>query len=126
MAEQYLLIKGYPGAGKTSTIVALVQALVLLGHRVLLTSYTHSAVDNILLKLRQVLLYFAIFLLYYVLVTYYGYTMVLLYFAYLEVQGRFVTFSRTPEQHCSSISAQFFFFLFYSRLLCIVTHILTD
>ena len=41
-------------AGKTSTIVALVRILATLGHSVLLTSYTHSAVDNILLKLKQV------------------------------------------------------------------------
>lgn len=40
--------------GKTSTIVALVKVLTLLGHSVLLTSYTHSAVDNILLKLIKV------------------------------------------------------------------------
>lgn len=51
MSKDYVLIKGYPGTGKTSTIVALVKVLTLLGHSVLLTSYTHSAVDNILLKL---------------------------------------------------------------------------
>ncbi|KAK2182354.1 hypothetical protein NP493_357g00002 [Ridgeia piscesae] len=53
MCKDYILIKGYPGTGKTSTIVALVRILVTLGQSVLLTSYTHSAVDNILLKLRQ-------------------------------------------------------------------------
>ena len=42
--------------GKTSTIVALIRVLVRLNHSVLLTSYTHSAVDNILLKLKQVIL----------------------------------------------------------------------
>ena len=40
--------------GKTSTIVALVKVLNELGYSVLLTSYTHSAVDNILLKLKKV------------------------------------------------------------------------
>ncbi len=40
--------------GKTSTIVALVRILVASGLSVLLASYTHSAVDNILLKLIQV------------------------------------------------------------------------
>ena len=40
--------------GKTSTIVALVKALDALGQSVLLTSYTHSAVDNLLIKLKQV------------------------------------------------------------------------
>ena len=34
-----------------STIVALVRVLVTIGASVLLTSFTHSAVDNILLKL---------------------------------------------------------------------------
>jgi DNA replication ATP-dependent helicase Dna2 len=53
-AEDYALILGCPGAGKTHTISCLVRALVSLGKSVLLTSYTHSAVDNILLKLMQV------------------------------------------------------------------------
>ena len=43
--------------GKTSTIVALVRILVSLGHSILLASYTHSAVDNILLKLKQVIFF---------------------------------------------------------------------
>ncbi|XP_064461357.1 DNA replication ATP-dependent helicase/nuclease DNA2-like [Ornithodoros turicata] len=51
LADDYLLIKGMPGTGKTTTIAALIEALVLLGQTVLLASYTHSAVDNILLKL---------------------------------------------------------------------------
>lgn len=46
----YILVS----SGKTSTIVALVKILHLLGQSVLLTSYTHSAVDNILLKLKEV------------------------------------------------------------------------
>ncbi|KAK3084107.1 hypothetical protein FSP39_008260 [Pinctada imbricata] len=54
MAKDYVLIKGYPGTGKTSTIVSLVRVLETLGKSVLLTSYTHSAVDNILLKLKKV------------------------------------------------------------------------
>ena len=53
-AQDYALILGCPGAGKTHTIACLVRALVSLGKSVLLTSYTHSAVDNILLKLTQV------------------------------------------------------------------------
>lgn len=47
------LIYGSPGSGKTQTIVALVQILAQLGYSVLVTSYTHVAVDNILLKLAQ-------------------------------------------------------------------------
>ena len=40
--------------GKTSTIVALIRALVRFNCSVLLTSYTHSAVNNILIKLKEV------------------------------------------------------------------------
>ncbi|KAJ1653612.1 DNA replication endonuclease-helicase Dna2 [Dispira simplex] len=50
-AQDYALILGMPGTGKTSTIAFIVQALVASGKTVLLTSYTHTAVDNILLKL---------------------------------------------------------------------------
>ena len=39
------------GSGKTTAIVALIRLLVALGKSVLLTSYTHSAVDNVLVKL---------------------------------------------------------------------------
>lgn len=46
-------MNGLPGTGKTSLIVALVRMAVLLGQSVLLTSYTHSAVDNVLLKLAR-------------------------------------------------------------------------
>ncbi|KAK7088075.1 hypothetical protein V1264_022042 [Littorina saxatilis] len=53
MSKDFVQIKGYPGTGKTSTIVALVKILRELGQSVLLTSYTHSAVDNILLKLKK-------------------------------------------------------------------------
>lgn len=52
LAEDYALILGMPGTGKTTVIAALIRCLVLLGKTVLLTSYTHSAVDNILLKLK--------------------------------------------------------------------------
>jgi DNA replication ATP-dependent helicase Dna2 len=38
-------------AGKTSTIVHTIQALVSAGRTILLTAYTNSAVDNICLKL---------------------------------------------------------------------------
>ena len=50
-ARDYALILGMPGTGKTFTISKLIQQLVKNGKSVLLTSYTHSAVDNILLKL---------------------------------------------------------------------------
>lgn len=50
-AQDYALILGMPGTGKTTTIVEVLKALVRQGKSVLLTAYTHSAVDNILLKL---------------------------------------------------------------------------
>ncbi|XP_033104776.1 DNA replication ATP-dependent helicase/nuclease DNA2-like [Anneissia japonica] len=50
-SEDYTLVVGMPGTGKTTTIVALVRILMHYGLSVLLTSYTHSAIDNILLKL---------------------------------------------------------------------------
>ncbi|CAL7942303.1 unnamed protein product [Xylocopa violacea] len=50
-ANDYMLIKGMPGTGKTQTLVALIQLLHKTGHSVLITAHTNSAVDNILLKL---------------------------------------------------------------------------
>ena len=50
-AEDYTLVLGMPGSGKTSTVVSAVRALMAAGRSVLLTAYTNSAVDNIALKL---------------------------------------------------------------------------
>lgn len=50
-AEDYCLVLGMPGTGKTTVIAELIRNLVTLGKSVLITSYTHSALDNILLKL---------------------------------------------------------------------------
>ncbi|KAK6211103.1 dna replication atp-dependent helicase dna2 [Colletotrichum tabaci] len=52
-AEDYALVLGMPGTGKTTTIAHIIRALVSQGKSVLLTSYTHTAVDNILLKLKN-------------------------------------------------------------------------
>lgn len=52
-AQDYALVLGMPGTGKTTTIAHIIRALVLQGKSVLLTSYTHTAVDNILLKIRD-------------------------------------------------------------------------
>lgn len=41
-----------PGTGKTSTMVHAVKALLLRGGSILLTSYTNTAIDNLLLKLK--------------------------------------------------------------------------
>ncbi len=51
-AADYALVLGMPGTGKTTTIAHIIRALVRQGKSVLLTSYTHTAVDNILLKLK--------------------------------------------------------------------------
>ncbi|XP_011607896.1 DNA replication ATP-dependent helicase/nuclease DNA2 [Takifugu rubripes] len=53
LSKDYTLIVGMPGTGKTTTICTLVRILYTCGFSVLLTSYTHSAVDNILLKLKR-------------------------------------------------------------------------
>ncbi|OCF42705.1 DNA replication ATP-dependent helicase Dna2 [Kwoniella heveanensis CBS 569] len=50
-ARDYALILGMPGTGKTTTIAEIIKALVARGKSVLLSSYTHSAVDTILMKL---------------------------------------------------------------------------
>ncbi|KAG0257386.1 Tripartite DNA replication factor [Mortierella polycephala] len=50
-ARDYALILGMPGTGKTTTIAQIIHTLAARGKTVLLTSYTHSAVDNVLLKL---------------------------------------------------------------------------
>lgn len=50
-ARDYALILGMPGTGKTTTIAQIIRSLVNAGKSVLLTSYTHSAVDTIILKL---------------------------------------------------------------------------
>lgn len=50
-SNDYTLLLGMPGTGKTSTIVQTIRTLLSMGRTILLTSYTHSAVDNVLLKL---------------------------------------------------------------------------
>ncbi|KAI2082332.1 DNA replication endonuclease-helicase Dna2 [Ophidiomyces ophidiicola] len=52
-ANDYALVLGMPGTGKTTTIAQIIRAIVSQGKSVLLTSYTHTAVDNILLKIRN-------------------------------------------------------------------------
>lgn len=52
-ADDYALILGMPGTGKTTVIAEIIKILVAAGKSILLSSYTHSAVDNILLKLKS-------------------------------------------------------------------------
>lgn len=56
-AKDYALILGMPGTGKTSTMVHAVKALLIRGSSILLASYTNSAVDNLLIKLKAQVLY---------------------------------------------------------------------
>uniref|UniRef100_A0A158Q8K4 DNA helicase n=1 Tax=Elaeophora elaphi TaxID=1147741 RepID=A0A158Q8K4_9BILA len=51
MSNDYTIIEGFPGSGKTSTLVVLIRCLIYLGRTVLITSHTHSAIDNLLSKL---------------------------------------------------------------------------
>uniref|UniRef100_A0AAF5PYN7 DNA replication ATP-dependent helicase/nuclease n=1 Tax=Wuchereria bancrofti TaxID=6293 RepID=A0AAF5PYN7_WUCBA len=51
MSDDYTIIEGFPGSGKTSTLAVLIRCLIHLGRTVLITSYTHSAIDNLLSKL---------------------------------------------------------------------------
>ncbi|PGH18544.1 hypothetical protein AJ79_00323 [Helicocarpus griseus UAMH5409] len=52
-ANDYALVLGMPGTGKTTTVAHIIRALTSQGKSVLLTSYTHTAVDNILLKIKN-------------------------------------------------------------------------
>ncbi|XP_063541487.1 DNA replication ATP-dependent helicase/nuclease DNA2 [Cydia strobilella] len=52
-AKDYALLQGLPGTGKTQTISVLIQMLVALKQRVLVTAHTHSAVDTVLSRLPE-------------------------------------------------------------------------
>lgn len=51
--ENYMLIKGLPGTGKSQTLIQLIQILLIMKKSILITSHTNSAVDNILLRLME-------------------------------------------------------------------------
>lgn len=51
MTNDYLLIKGYPGTGKTTTIASIIASLINMDKKILFTSFTNSAVDNLLIKI---------------------------------------------------------------------------
>ncbi|KRX41068.1 DNA replication ATP-dependent helicase/nuclease DNA2 [Trichinella murrelli] len=52
LADDYALIKGFPGSGKSSTVIAMIRTFISNGNSVLVCAYTNSAVDHILLKLK--------------------------------------------------------------------------
>ncbi|MDQ2072235.1 AAA domain-containing protein [Haloarcula sp. H-GB4] len=47
-AEDFALVHGPPGTGKTYTLARMVRALIARGDRVLLSAFTNRAVDNLL------------------------------------------------------------------------------
>lgn len=51
--QDYLLIHGPPGTGKTSVIAEIVKRLVQQGQRVMLVAFTNQAVDNMLKRLHK-------------------------------------------------------------------------
>lgn len=53
LAQDYALLLGLPGTGKTSTLSLVIRMMVCRGQMVLLTSFTHSAVDHLLMKLTE-------------------------------------------------------------------------
>lgn len=50
-ANDYMLLLGMPGTGKTTTLALLVESLEKCDKSVLICSYTHAAVDNLCSKL---------------------------------------------------------------------------
>lgn len=52
-AQDYLLVLGMPGTGKSTTLAAIILSFVKEGKSVLLCSYTNAAVDNVLIILLQ-------------------------------------------------------------------------
>ena len=62
MTQDFLLIKGYPGTGKTTTIATLIAILINMDKKVLFTSFTNSAVDNLLLKILHDVTNFLVYL----------------------------------------------------------------
>lgn len=51
--NDYLLLKGLPGSGKTQTLTAIIRLHVMMGKSVLITSHTNSAVDNVLIRMMK-------------------------------------------------------------------------
>lgn len=50
-ARDFALLRGLPGTGKTNTLALVIRIMIARMETVLLTSYTHNAVDHLLAKL---------------------------------------------------------------------------
>lgn len=53
MANNYHMVLGTPGSGKTTAIVVLLRILAAMRQRVLVVSFTNSAIDNVLGRLKK-------------------------------------------------------------------------
>ena len=53
LSDDYCLILGMPGTGKTYLITILLKILCERNLKILVTSYTNTALDNIILKFIQ-------------------------------------------------------------------------
>ncbi len=51
--EDFTILDGPPGTGKTTTILELIMQLVLQGKRVLLSASTHAAINNVLERVKE-------------------------------------------------------------------------
>lgn len=52
-AKDYNLILGMPGTGKTTTTAEIIKYLVGMNKTILVTAFTHTALDNVLSKVRD-------------------------------------------------------------------------
>jgi len=52
-SEDFTILDGPPGTGKTTSILELIIQLVLQGKRILLTASTHAAINNVLERIKE-------------------------------------------------------------------------
>ena len=50
-SQDYMLLLGMPGTGKTTTVATIIESFLKLNQTVLIVSHTHTAVDNLCIKL---------------------------------------------------------------------------